>query len=532
MPLLLALAAAPAAGVLAMPLLLAPAAGAAGAAGANTLADFGYYYAVDCPANTSAPCVLPPVVAAHSTTTFLGAQQVGLAGLRAANVTAVVSCEGLFLNGTTRLADNWQQNWASYWASAAPHAASISAFYPVDEPAPALISSGAYGTIVKAIKRSAPHIPIAAVVTPSAVRGIEFGAFELPPEVDWLGGDDYGCWAEQECEQLGECCWMNRTMPHNLGVLRDYASKRGGKVVVVPDGVGFPTLEQRKHGEKALPSPAQQAVRASRDRKYYEWCRDEELCVAMWVFLWRSVHTATGWLTGVEDQREVLLPALVEMGQAIKGNRSVSPPVWKSQGTAANCWAVLAASCSVNRTRAHSQSCEVCAGRLQHALRKAGCSDGDIEQFCKDDDDDDSAECVITAHGAVPDNETVNTAAIQSAIDACHAAHPRGSRVVVPAGAFKTGSIALRSNMELHLAKGAGLYGSSDWSEYPIVPGLPFGTMFRALISGYNLTNVSVTGSNDAVPGSDSIIDGVGWTWWCIARHQPIPAKYCPAFNP
>ena len=59
--------------------------------------------------------------------------------------------------------------------------------------------------------------------------------------------------------------------------------------------------------------------------------------------------------------------------------------------------------------------------RLQHALRKAGCSDGDIEQFCKDDDDDDdSAECVITAHGAVPDNETVNTAAIQSAIDACH----------------------------------------------------------------------------------------------------------------
>jgi len=28
-----------------------------------------------------------------------------------------------------------------------------------------------------------------------------------------------------------------------------------------------------------------------------------------------------------------------------------------------------------------------------------------------------------------------------------------------------------------------------------VVPGLPFGTMFRALISGYNLTNVKVTGS-------------------------------------
>lgn len=46
------------------------------------------------------------------------------------------------------------------------------------------------GTIVKAIKRSAPHIPIAAVVTSSAVKGIEFGAYSLPPEVDWIGYDN------------------------------------------------------------------------------------------------------------------------------------------------------------------------------------------------------------------------------------------------------------------------------------------------------------------------------------------------------
>jgi hypothetical protein len=30
---------------------------------------------------------------------------------------------------------------------------------------------------------------------------------------------------------------MNRTMPHNLGVIEAYARKRGGKVVVVPDGM-------------------------------------------------------------------------------------------------------------------------------------------------------------------------------------------------------------------------------------------------------------------------------------------------------
>jgi polygalacturonase len=85
--------------------------------------------------------------------------------------------------------------------------------------------------------------------------------------------------------------------------------------------------------------------------------------------------------------------------------------------------------------------------------------------------------------------------------------------------------------MQLYLEKGAGLYGSANWSEYPVVPGLPFGTMFRALISGYNLTNVSVIGSNAEVPDHDSIIDGVGWSWWCIAKHMPLPAPYCSAFN-
>jgi hypothetical protein len=193
---------------------------------------------------------------------------------------------------------------------------------PVDEPSPTLIKSGVYGTIVKAIKQSAPHISIAAVVTPSAVKGIEFGAYDLPPEVDWIGGDQYGCWAAEECEAHGECCWENRTIPHNLAVIRNYTKQRGGKMVVIPNGVAFPTEEQRKRGEKATPTPDQQRVRAARDQQYYQWCAGEEPCVAMWVFLWRSVHTSTGWLTGVEDQTDVLLPALSEMGDAIKKTKA------------------------------------------------------------------------------------------------------------------------------------------------------------------------------------------------------------------
>merc|ERR1712032_823486 len=103
---------------------------------------------------------------------------------------------------------------------------------------------------------------------------------------------------------------------------RDYAKKRGGKVVVVPDGVAFPTLWQRQHGDKATPNSTMQAIRAARDQQYYDWCIAEELCVAMWVFLWHTVHTATGWLTGVEDETAVLLPALSAMGAAIK-NRTL-----------------------------------------------------------------------------------------------------------------------------------------------------------------------------------------------------------------
>ncbi|HLA84120.1 MAG TPA: glycoside hydrolase family 28 protein [Thermoguttaceae bacterium] len=58
-----------------------------------------------------------------------------------------------------------------------------------------------------------------------------------------------------------------------------------------------------------------------------------------------------------------------------------------------------------------------------------------------------------------------NTQAIQKAIDACAAAG--GGRVVVPAGTFLTGTIVLKSNVNLHLEKGAVLLGSTTVNDYP-----------------------------------------------------------------
>ncbi|MBN2218628.1 MAG: glycoside hydrolase family 28 protein [Pirellulales bacterium] len=58
-----------------------------------------------------------------------------------------------------------------------------------------------------------------------------------------------------------------------------------------------------------------------------------------------------------------------------------------------------------------------------------------------------------------------NTQAIQRAVDACAASG--GGRVVVPAGTFATATIVLKSNVTLHLDKGAVLLGSPSIKDYP-----------------------------------------------------------------
>lgn len=75
----------------------------------------------------------------------------------------------------------------------------------------------------------------------------------------------------------------------------------------------------------------------------------------------------------------------------------------------------------------------------------------------------------ISEHGARPGVETIQTAPIQAALDACGEAG--GGTVVVPAGTYHTGTLHLRSHVTLHLENGARLIGGRSIEHYPEVAG-------------------------------------------------------------
>jgi polygalacturonase len=71
----------------------------------------------------------------------------------------------------------------------------------------------------------------------------------------------------------------------------------------------------------------------------------------------------------------------------------------------------------------------------------------------------------VREYGAVCNGTTLNTKAIQAAIDAC--AENGGGRVLFSEGVYMTGTIVLKSNVNLHIEANAVLLGSPDCADYP-----------------------------------------------------------------
>ena len=70
----------------------------------------------------------------------------------------------------------------------------------------------------------------------------------------------------------------------------------------------------------------------------------------------------------------------------------------------------------------------------------------------------------IAQFGAVPDGQTDCTEAFAAAIDSV--SKLGGGHVIVPRGVWKTGPIVLKSNIDLHLKKGATILGSENKELY------------------------------------------------------------------
>jgi hypothetical protein len=73
----------------------------------------------------------------------------------------------------------------------------------------------------------------------------------------------------------------------------------------------------------------------------------------------------------------------------------------------------------------------------------------------------------VAAYGAKGDGTTVNTAAIQKAIDA--AAKAGNGVVVFQPGVYLSGALFLKSRMELRLDEGVEIRGVQDLAAYPVM---------------------------------------------------------------
>ena len=93
----------------------------------------------------------------------------------------------------------------------------------------------------------------------------------------------------------------------------------------------------------------------------------------------------------------------------------------------------------------------------------------------------------------------LSTAAIQKAVDIC--ATDGGGRVIVPAGKFITGTIILKSNVNLYLENGAVLLGSENIQDYKI------DGKTRGIIFAEDAFNVGISGSGTIDANGNSFYD-------------------------
>jgi len=130
----------------------------------------------------------------------------------------------------------------------------------------------------------------------------------------------------------------------------------------------------------------------------------------------------------------------------------------------------------------------------------------------------------ITDFGARPDGATINTKAIQAAID--DLAQTGGGTLIVPAGIFVSGALFLKPRVDLHLEKGAVLKCTTDMRNFPCQ---------RTRIEGhfeehFTPALINADGCDGLRISGEGILDGSGrpiWDlFWKLRRAAPDPRNF------
>lgn len=121
----------------------------------------------------------------------------------------------------------------------------------------------------------------------------------------------------------------------------------------------------------------------------------------------------------------------------------------------------------------------------------------------------------IKDFGAVGDSITINTTALQKAVDACTKAG--GGTVVVPPGIFMIGTVHLKSNVHVYVGSGAVIRGSANVNDYEFyTPDKPFTPVHKGMFFTEDAENITISGEGQ--------IDGNGDLFFELDKAKKLDA--------